>query len=299
MDIEQLDLDESNRQLRNYRILWILDALLLILCACCLSASLLLKTGTYNRAISLSPATETSIRQAAYLEAISLYPQRPDAYLCLLDSFGDDGVFSKEESEAFLGCYNSNHNKLSAKYPGYAQIHGNAGLMYVNAYPADPATRLRMALPFLEKARNSMNQEDPTFLTVKCYCNIGSFYKDYIWNTTASVREVSKEQMEQLVDEIGVTLTALGRETAPDAVYNWLGFSTSVCNLFYDQRDILAATVAEQTVSQVLDQIYEALPEEGSLQREQTRSLRQILAENESFYRDALQRAYGRTEAVT
>lgn len=296
MDIQQLSLPQARKKLQNYRILWGLDIFFLLLCVGCLTASLLVRNHAYSEALKISPATDVAVRQTTYAQAIDLCPNRPDAYLCLLDTYNEDGSFTKAESEAFLSIYNSNHTKLQTSDSAYSKLHYTAGLMYVNGYETDTASRLRMALPFLEEAKSYMNENDPEWLTTSCYCMIGAFYKDYIWNTSASVREVDPIHMQELVDDICSTLTALEKQTGAEAIYNRLGFCSCVCNLFYGQRDLLAATVPKEQVMQVMENIYSTLPEEASLQKMQTKALLQSLLENRVFYIDTLERAYVRTE---
>lgn len=297
MDITQLNLEQAEKKLRKYRVLWVLNVLLLLICIGCLTAGTVIKVTAYQKAVNISPATAREERIAAYLKAIPLYPQKADAYLRLLDTIEEDGIFEKTESDMFLSCYNANHIKLSKRQELYAKLHYGIALMYVNAYPADTTTRLRLALPFFEEAKMYISETDPMVFTVTCYCDIGSYYKNFIWSTTASMKEVNKEQMETLISNIEETLLQMESDTAADAIYNRLGFCASVGNLFYDQRDILAATIAEEKVNEIIDRMYGNLPSLESIQREQTKQMLQELLDNQSFYKDALSRAYERTEA--
>lgn len=299
MDVNELNLKQTKRQLRKYRILQSLGIISLAICVGCLTASLLIKTQAYEQAVSIAPATDTATKQMVFTDAVSLYPSKPEAYIKLLEMFNEDGMFEKQESEAFLSCYNSNHTKLHSYAERYSELHYYAGLMYVNGFEADASTKLRMALPFFEEAEMNMKESDPMWATVSCYSKIGAFYRDYIWNTSASVREVDSEQMQKLVAEIRSTLALLEKQESPDAVYNRLGFCNCVCNLLYGQRDTLAATVPKDDVMALLAQIYGNLPESGSLQKEQTKASLQTLIDNEEFYMDTVSRAYGRMEGTT
>ena len=89
-------------------------------------------------------------------------------------------------------------------------------------------------------------------------------------------------------------MTELQNSTASDARHNALGFSVAVCNLFYEQRDILAHTIPREKVLSILDLLYAALPEESSLQAAASRALVKELAENRSMYYSMINRAYDR-----
>lgn len=298
MDVTQLSLEEAKMQLRKYRILWVLDIVLLVLCIGCLTANLLLKNQAYHTAISVSPATDLSIRQEAYLDAISFYPNRADAYLLLLEAYREDGYFTKSESDTFLQSYNRNHNKLSPTEPQYADLHCTAGLMYLNSYEADISTKIRKAIPFLKEAKENMAENDPLWLIIDSYSKIGNLCQNYLWNTSAAVKETDPQKVQELVAQIEQMQAAFETQEDPDIVSVRLGFCVFACDLLYVQRDLLAATVASETVIGIIERIYETLPETDSLQSAQTKNLCAILLQDKMFYLDAIQKAYAQEGSV-
>lgn len=292
MDIANLSYTQAKQQLRKYRILWTLDIIALILCIGCLSASLIIRTQAYNTAITISPATDTATKKAAYLQAIEISPKEPDAYLLLLDTAKEDDYFSKLESDDFLRCYNRNHKKMDPGHELYPQLHATAGLMYINHYEADLNTKIRKAIPFLNEAKQHLPQDDPLYLPVSYYCEIGDFCQNYLWNTSALIREIEPEKMQEMVAEIDSMVLELKKNEAPDMINVQLGFYIIVNELLYIQRDTLAKTVDQASVMTLFEHIYEDLPEVKALQNTHTQNQRKILEQDMTFYRNALEEAY-------
>lgn len=261
----------------------------------CFVAASVMKNNAYRQFTGLSLSSDVEERTKSYERAIALCPDRPDAYRLLLETFGEDGRFTKEESGRFLAIYNANHQELEEDI-AYGEIHAQAGTLYINAYEDTATVRLRMALPFFETAEEYMTDEAHGKLIVNCYTNIGRYYRDYIWTTTG--KEVSSERMESLVEEISSTMQAFQSNAASDMIYDRLGFSVAVCNLLYDQRDIFAVTVAKEKVFAILDEIYGTLPDPGKLQVQGSKDIIRELQNNRTMYYDMLTRAYERAGGI-
>lgn len=289
-----MDIVTARKKLSQFYILLVSAIVLTVIAVGTILAATLIEDSSYRELISISSATSGETRRQAYRQAITLCPDRAEAYLLLLETYGEDGMFSKSESEEFLGVYNAGHSRLT-RDAAYGQIHTQAGLLYINAYDDTPTIRLRKALPFFDTAKQwGIDEENKT--TVNCYANIGQYYREYIW--AAGVKEVSPQEMEELLADINATLNAFASEAAADTVYNRLGFSTAVCNLFYDQRNILAATVPQADVLDILTRIYDDLPAENSLQVQQSMEMVRELNGNKEMYFDMIERAYERTGGI-
>ena len=124
-------------------------------------------------------------------------------------------------------------------------------MLYINGYDGTATVRLRMALPFFELALPLAGKGSESYTTVSCYAGIGRYYRDYIWTTAA--KEVSAEDVEVLLEDIRSTLCALTDNSGADQAFNYLGFADAVCNLIYDQRDILASTTQKDIVIAILN----------------------------------------------
>lgn len=286
-----------NKDLSRFRAAVILAVAFAVLSVGCRIGSNYLIENTYRTYVGISASTAGPERIATYTHAIELAPGKPEAYRLLLDTYGEDGTFGKQESEQFLAVYNANHTRLTESSQEYAQLQSMIGLLYINGYEdTSSVTRLRMALPFLRAANGILPAEDPQKETIDCYCQIGTFYEDYIWNAS-SVKEITAPVMDSLISEIEATLAAFQEGTGSSAIFNVLGFDVAVCDLLNDQRDILAVTVPQERVAAVLDQIYGNLPDPDSLQKEQTKQLLQILKDNRETYYEMVDRAYSRKGA--
>jgi hypothetical protein len=283
-------------KLRNRLVFWCCGcAVLLLLSIGCFIAAGIVKNNAYRDFTSISSATQKEDRIKTYRRAIALCPDRNDAYLLLLDVYGEDGIFDKTESGEWLGVYNANHSLLR-KDEATAGIYAQAGLLYVNGYEETATVSLRMALPFFEAALPLISTEHPDYCATACYARIGQYYRDYIW--TAATREVTSDEMAGLLSDIKGTLTELYEMTEADRTYNYLGFANAVCNLLYDQRDILAATVDMNTVTGILDLIYRQMPETVNLQSARSKEMAQTLLANQSMYYDMISRAYDRNGGI-
>lgn len=277
---------------RNRLIFWCCGcALFLLLSIGCFISAGIVRDNAYKDFTSISPATPKETRRNTYRRAISLCPDRTEAYLLLLDVYGEDGIFDNTESGEWLSIYNTNHGLLRND-EATASVYAQAGLLYINGYEGTSTVSIRMALPFFEAALPLMSEEHPDYPATSCYAQIGQYYRDYIW--TAAAKEVTPEEMSGLLSDIKSTLSDLQQMTGADRIYNYLGFSNAVCNLLYDQRDILAATVPHQTVKEILDLLYQQMPEADSLQSARSKELAQTLSDNRSMYYNMISRAYDR-----
>lgn len=273
--------------LRRERISAVLCVVLLLLGITALVISGIAKDTLYRSFVSVSNATDPAARRASYLHAISIAPEKAQAYLLLLDCYDEDGIFEKAESEEFLSIYNANHTNLPSDTQS-AQLHKSAGLLYINGYNDSSSVRLKMALPFFESAQ-SLGEDDAV---VKCYVSIGHYYRDFIW--TSAPNEVSAEQMTELILEMAETLTVLDAQQSAAALFSRLGFGIAACDLLYDQRNVLAATVPKELVFSLLDSIYGGVPSIDTLQTERLRQMAAQLLDTKDTCCDMIGRAYER-----
>lgn len=286
----------KNKDLRRFRTSVILAVAFAVLSIGCRIGAGYLTEGTYRAYVGISGSTATDQKIQTYREAITLAPDRPEAYSLLLDTYGEDGSFGKQESEQFLEAYNTNHTKMKQNSLEYGELQSQIGLLYINGLEdASSVSRLRMALPFLKTANAILPADHPQKGTVNCYCQIGTFYEDYIW-TASSMREITAPVMEQLIADIEHTLEELAKEENAGELFNTLGFKIAACDLLYDQRDILSTTIPKERVTGILDQIYEDLPDGNTLQKEQTKRLLETLRNNRKNYYEMINRAYSRRE---
>ena len=109
---------------------------------------------------------------------------------------------------------------------------------------------------------------------------------------SATVEEASKENYEQLLDQIDDTLT----EVEDSGAYDKLTFYNGVFMLLYDQRtNIEQVNVDQDKILTLLDRVYEKASE-LTVQKEQSQQLQREILDNYDNYREAIQRTYTNAE---
>lgn len=273
------------------RIFFALTILFALLTLICLAAGFFVKEDAYRTWTEISSEKDNETRMTSYIRAINLCPEKTDAYLLLLDTCNEDGVFSEVESEKFLSLHNRYYKKISTHDKQYAKLHYQAGFIYITGYDKSAAVRLKMAVPFFKRAAEHLDTDDANAFTARSFYSIGQYYQDYVWDMS-SPREVPAEEMFALTEEIRDTILVLQESTTPEVLYNSLGFYEAVCNFLYGQRDILATAVPQDTVLEILDLIYTKLPDIEILQGWKVTQKRNDLLEREEMYREMIHRAY-------
>lgn len=287
--------NDKKQHISLFRLCLISTIVMSLICIATLIFGIMLRNAAYVSFTAISAASDASQRTSQYIRAIQLRPSLSDAYIKLLEVYAEDGRLSRQESQTFLNLYNANQTVLNTHDRKYSELHYRAGMLYINGYEdTNSTTRLRMAIPFFENALNSQKENIDGWETVQTYCRIGRYYRDYIWNVGSEMKEIPKSEINAMINEIRETLFSLKSADTPDALYNRLGFSMAVCNLLFEQRDILATTVPYNTVKDILDAVYGGLPELESLQKEQLKQMLTELLGNEETYRAMLDRAYER-----
>lgn len=303
-DLEHPDLitkDYKRIQKRKLRAFVISGTLAVALAAAGITCRVTAKTinnNDYENLVSVSESTAVDEKIDSYMQAIDIYPEKLDAYEKMLTAYEDDGTFGKKQNDQFLGIYNRNKAEFDTSSKEYAELNYQIGMMYFNYYTDDDGSysfsnRVQKAISFFEL--NAKNENiSPNFKEKKisdCYYQICSFYKTYILNS-ATVEEASKENYEQLLDQIDDTLT----EVEDSGAYDKLTFYNGVFMLLYDQRtNMEQVNVDQDKILTLLDRVYEKASE-LAVQKEQSQQLQREILDNYDNYREAIQRTYTNAE---
>lgn len=252
----------------------------------------------YENLVSVSESTSVDEKIDSYMKAIDIYPEKLDAYEKMLTAYEDDGIFEKKQNDQFLGIYNRNKVEFDTSSKEYAELNYQIGMMYFNYYTDEDGSysfsnRVQKAISFFEV--NAKNENiSPDFKEKKisdCYYQICSFYKTYILNS-ATVEEASKENYEQLLDQINDTLT----EVEDSGAYDKLTFYNGVFMLLYAQRtNMEQVNVDQDKILILLNCVYEKASE-LTVQKEQSQQLQREILDNYDNYREAIQRTYTNAE---
>lgn len=303
-DLEHPDLitkDYKRIQKRKLRAFVISGTLTVALAAAGITCRVTAKTinnNDYENLVSVSESTSVDEKIDSYMKAIDIYPEKLDAYEKMLTAYEDDGIFGKKQNDQFLGIYNRNKAEFDISSKEYAELNYQIGMMYFNYYTDEDGSysfsnRVQKAISFFEV--NAKNENiSPDFKEKKisdCYYQICSFYKTYILNS-ATVEEASKENYEQLLDQINDTLI----EVEDSGAYDKLTFYNGVFMLLYDQRtNMEQVNVDQDKILTLLNCVYEKASE-LTVQKEQSQQLQREILDNYDNYREAIQRTYTNAE---
>ena len=253
-----------------------------------------------NYEILVSPSTATALNEKidSYKRAIAIYPERTDAYMCMLEAYEDEGRFGKEENDEFLALYNANKDTFDHTTSEVAELNYKIGMMYFNYYTEEDgsysfSTRVQKAYSFF--AENHNNAEIPQDFgdmnLSECYYQICSFYKNYILNG-ATVEEASRDNYENLFSTIENTLA----DVQSAGAYNQLSLYNGIFMLLYDQRSSMVQVKVEQNeITDLMDNVYDDA-KNLTVQKEQSQKLQQEIMEHYDTYRQAIIRAYTNAE---
>lgn len=253
-----------------------------------------------NYEILVSPSTATALNEKidSYKRAIEIYPERTDAYMCMLEAYEDEGRFGKEENDEFLALYNANKDTFDHTTSEVAELNYKIGMMYFNYYTEEDgsysfSTRVQKAYSFFAENHNNAEipQDFEDLNLSECYYQICSFYKNYILNG-ATVEEASRDNYENLFSTIEDTLA----DVQSAGAYNQLSLYNGIFMLLYDQRSSMVQVKVEQNeITDLMDNVYDDA-KNLTVQKEQSQKLQQEIMEHYDTYRQAIIRAYTNAE---
>lgn len=253
-----------------------------------------------NYEILVSPSTATALNEKidSYKRAIAIYPERTDAYMCMLEAYEDEGRFGKEENDEFLALYNANKDTFDHTTSEVAELNYKIGMMYFNYYTEEDgsysfSTRVQKAYSFFAENHNNaeISQDFEDMNLSECYYQICSFYKNYILNG-ATVEEASRDNYENLFSTIENTLA----DVQSAGAYNQLSLYNGIFMLLYDQRSSMVQVKVEQNeIIDLMDNVYDDA-KNLTVQKEQSQKLQQEIMEHYDTYRQAIIRAYTNAE---
>ena len=253
-----------------------------------------------NYEILVSPSTATALNEKidSYKRAIAIYPERTDAYMCMLEAYEDEGRFGKEENDEFLALYNANKDTFDHTTSEVAELNYKIGMMYFNYYTEEDgsysfSTRVQKAYSFFAENHNNAEipQDFEDMNLSECYYQICSFYKNYIFNG-ATVEEASRDNYENLFSTIENTLA----DVQSAGAYNQLSLYNGIFMLLYDQRSSMVQVKVEQNeITDLMDNVYDDA-KNLTVQKEQSQKLQQEIMEHYDTYRQAIIRAYTNAE---
>lgn len=302
-DLEHPDLITKGfkRKQKNKLLAFVISAVfsvvMLLSGVICSNVASSIENNNYENLISVMSSTPLEEKIDSYIQAADLMPEKPNAYLKMIEAYEEAGEFSKDESAQFLAIYNKNKELFDVSSVEVAELNYKIGMMYFNYYTdADGSysfsNRVQMAYPFF--STNYENTEiSESFSNKKisdCYYQVCYFYRRYVLSS-ATVEEASKEDYETLFETIYEALENI--KTANQ--YDQLTLYNGTFMLLYDQRaSMVSVNVEQEDVLNLLDTVYNSA-NSLAVQKEQSLKLKNEIVENYAAYRDAIQRIYTNT----
>lgn len=291
----------KKRQKRKLKI-FAVSAFLAVICLVsglvCGKVSANINNNSYDVLLSTSTASSLEDKVDSYKEAISIYPERTDGYIKMLEAYEDEGRFGKTENDEFLALYNANKETFDTADTDIAELNYKIGMMYFNYYTEKEgedrfSTRVQKAYPFLEENYEN-DAVSGTFASKSLsdsYYQICSFYKRYILNS-ATVEEASKDDYEALLETVR---DALG-DVSGTGAYDQLSMYHGIFLLLYDQRAEMAqVNVAREDVLELFDRVH-ASASALTVQKEQSQKLKQTIMDKYVQYRKDIITRYANME---
>lgn len=310
-DLEHPDLITQSFKKKQKHRLWMfggcaLASLLFVICGfTCNIAANSINNSNYDALISVVASTSYEDKINSYREAIDIYPYDTRGYMKLLEAYENEGTFRKKENDEFLALYNANKSGFEPQSVEVAELNYRIGMMYFNYYTNEDGSssfsnRVQKAYPFFaSNHEEKANVKNFSYQNLsECYYQICEFYKTYILNS-ANVKEASKEDYLKLFSTIEQSLKAVKDVGA----YDQLSLYNGVFMLLYDQRSNMVSVNVEQDLVLSLLKGIQQKASGLSVQKEQSKKLKDEILLNYDSYRDAIIRinnnakeraAYGR-----
>lgn len=249
----------------------------------------------YDYYINIMESTSLQNKIVSYKSAIDIYPYDTVAYQKILEAYEMEGIFDKEANDTYLALYNANKDGFDVNSQDVAQLNYKTGMMYFNYYSNNGnesfSTRIQKAFPFFTANYNNQNVTFDEKDINDCYYQICDFYKKYVFESL-SVEEASKDNYDALFTTINSTLDKIDSAKPNDklALYN------GTFMFLYDQRaNMRSVNVEMQDILDILDDVY-SRAKGITVQKEQSKKLRQEIIDKYSTYKAAIERTYRNAE---
>ena len=252
-----------------------------------------MKNGDYDTLVNVNTSSDLQIKLQSYYDAIAIYPEKPEAYLKVLEAYEneEDLEFGQKESEMFLYLYSANSSVFDPAARETAELNYKAGQMFFNYFGGvDGAfsTKVQRARSFFEANKNN-EAISPEFAERElsdCYYEICTFYKDFILGKT--VKEPSLQDYQKLFATIEDAMGSVRNAGA----YDKLTLYNGVFMLLYDQREGMKnVNFSEQDILELFDEVYQEA-NALSVNKDQAKQLRQEILENYETFREAINRTF-------
>ena len=251
---------------------------------------------TYDNLISVVDSTTYEDKIDSYINAIKLYPKRPEAYIKMLEVYTEHG-FGIEESKQFMNYYNqnfseNNDNTYDKTSGQIAEMNYQAGIIYLYMYDSDEnsqetfRSRALKAYPFFKEVCENNDGSYANYSLAQSYYVVCDFYKNYVDNST-SVKEPTKELYAELITAVETCITNLEDYDNPDIAYVKLTMYEAILNLIHEQRRaFMRADIEAKEILSLFEMIYRNTDNLDVLQEKSIQKKASILEQKDLFISD-------------
>ena len=251
----------------------------------------------YDALVNISTADALSDKIDSYKAAVEIYPERPEAYIKILEAYENEEVvaFGQKESATFLALYDANKGSFDPAAKETAELNYKAGRMYFNYYggvTGSFSTKVQKAYNFFaaNKENDSISPEFQERALSDCYYDICAFYKKFILGN--SVEEPSLQEYQKLFNTIDNAMNSVRNAGA----YDQLTLYNGTFNLLFDQCEEMASVnFDKQTVLELFDEVYRKA-QSLSVNTGHTRQLRDEILNNYENYRAIIEQCFARAD---
>ena len=203
------------------------------------SRSTFLTDSYYEDLTQISPSTPYDTRISTYLQAISIKPQDPTAYLLLLQTYQDQQKFGEAEGQQFTSVFNTAFSEAPAcPSDQLLQLYYEAGITYFYLYSGEDdqeRSRIQNAHTYFLQIHNSSSESFPQKDLAESYYRICEFYRQYIFHTV-NIVEPDREAYDSLLLSLRQCLQQIQKEETTDHIYYQLTLYQMILNLLENER---------------------------------------------------------------
>lgn len=260
-----------------------LSILLAIGGAVCNLAASNINNGDYDRLISSSTPEN-------YVAAVHIYPDRPEAYLALIEYYREQSELSDQQARVIQNLYDGYYgDEFAADTAEAAEVNHALGtllLMYCDTANKNVAQRAKLANTYFERNQQIelpySNQE-----LSECYYQICVFAKDFMLNEH---NDAQLDDYLALFDNVEHCLQVIGTEDS----FSKLALYSVISDLLYEQRRMMAQTgVDVNVVLELFDQAYVAAMEIPTNEnRPQQQEMQQKIKNNYESRRSSIENVF-------
>lgn len=187
----------------------------------------------------------------AYFNAVSIYPERVDAYNALIE-YCKNHDSSNEEITKVGNAIEANAESLDANSSDIADMYYDMGKLYFSDYDDSFKSRAVNAQSFFKVASESQAEFDKKAIA-NCYYAICRFMTNQ--STTS---EHSLDDFTTLITEIEDALNVVEQATDSEANYDKISLYYVTMLLINDQAEYMAGVgVDQETVNQLMEELYD------------------------------------------